>query len=145
MRAREGEALAVDLRERLVSFASEREGMESLAPLVPERYRCKLLERLASLPQVQPDEERLLQEVLYYAEKADITEELTRLKSHERQFVGALEVREPVGRRLDFLLQEMLREVNTIGAKANDTEIAVRVVAAKGILEKLKEQVQNIE
>ena len=91
------------------------------------------------------DEARILTEVAIFADKADINEELTRLKSHIKQFDHILTMLEPIGRKLDFLLQEMNREVNTIGSKANDSEIAKEVVEMKSILEKMKEQVQNIE
>ena len=84
-------------------------------------------------------------EVAVFADKADITEELTRLESHKLQFLDTLEHTEPIGRKLDFLVQEMNREVNTIGSKANDSIITKNVVEMKSLLEKMKEQVQNIE
>ena len=92
-----------------------------------------------------PDEARIAQEVVLMADRCDITEELVRFASHLVQFDAALEAVEPVGRKLDFLLQELGREVNTIGSKANDSEIASCVVELKAELEKIREQVQNIE
>ena len=93
----------------------------------------------------QIDETRILTEVAVFADKADINEEITRLKSHIQQFMQTLNEQEPIGRKLDFLVQEMNREANTIGSKANDSNIAKKVVEIKSLLEKLKEQVQNIE
>ena len=93
----------------------------------------------------QADEDRILTEVAFFADKADISEEITRLESHVIQFLQILDECEPLGRKLDFLLQEMNREVNTIGSKANDSRIAREVVEMKSLLEKVKEQVQNIE
>ena len=93
----------------------------------------------------QLDETRLLTEVAVFADKADINEEVTRLKSHLQQFLQTLDSIEPIGRKLDFIVQEMNREANTIGSKANDSNIAKKVVDIKSLLEKLKEQVQNIE
>jgi uncharacterized protein (TIGR00255 family) len=91
------------------------------------------------------DETRILTEVAVFADKADINEEITRLRSHIQQFIQTLNENEPIGRKLDFLVQEMNREANTIGSKANDSNIAKKVVEIKSLLEKLKEQVQNIE
>jgi len=91
------------------------------------------------------NDDRVAQEVAMLAERSDVTEELTRLESHVAQFRSALKSKEAVGKRLDFLLQEMGREVNTIGSKANDAEISTQVMALKSELEKIREQVQNIE
>ena len=106
----------------------------------------KLIEKITAenLP-VDTNDERLLKEVLLYADKADITEEITRLESHFRQFDGFLAASEPVGRSLDFLLQEMFREITTLGNKAGSSDITPIVVAFKSELEKIREQVQNIE
>ena len=93
----------------------------------------------------QVDEDRILTEVAFFADKADISEEITRLESHVSQFFRILNEKQPLGRKLDFLLQEMNREVNTIGSKANDSRIAREVVEMKSLLEKVNEQVQNIE
>jgi uncharacterized protein (TIGR00255 family) len=106
-----------------------------------------LLERIknAGLDAPAPDDERLLKEIVYFADRVDITEELTRLQSHFKQFDDCLKSREPVGRMLDFLAQEMNREVNTIGSKANDSLISREVVTLKSELEKFREQAQNVE
>jgi uncharacterized protein (TIGR00255 family) len=91
------------------------------------------------------DDERLLKEIVYFADRSDITEELTRLQSHFQQFGDCLKSKEPVGRMLDFLAQEMNREINTIGSKANDSHISRAVVMLKTELEKFREQAQNVE
>jgi uncharacterized protein (TIGR00255 family) len=92
-----------------------------------------------------PDDERLSKEIVYFADRSDISEELTRLESHFQQFDDCVKSKEPVGRTLDFLAQEMNREVNTIGSKANDSLISREVVTLKAELEKFREQVQNVE
>lgn len=145
-REREGEALAADLRERVERLKSLREAMTKEAAEVPRLYRDRLRERLATLGvEGCVDEVRLAQEIALFAERADITEELVRLASHLEQLTGALATPGPVGRRLEFLLQEANREVNTIGAKAQGLNLSYLVVECKAELEKLREQVQNIE
>ena len=116
-------------------------------PVVAQRYREQLRERVkgAGLEAPAPDDERLLKEIVYFAERSDISEELTRLQSHFQQFDDCLKSKEPVGRVLDFLAQEMNREVNTIGSKANDSLISRDVVTLKAELEKFREQAQNVE
>ena len=147
MREREGAHLERDLRKRVRALrgAVVRIGRE--APKVVVRYREALRERIAAagveLPQVE--DERLLREVIYFADRSDIAEELTRLESHFKQFEDCLKTGEPVGRTLDFLAQEMNREVNTIGSKANDSLISREVVQLKAELEKFREQAQNVE
>lgn len=146
MRRNEGEATATDLRERLVQLASLLEGVEQRAPLIPQEWQSKLMERLARLQQgFEWDPQRVAQEVAVYADRCDISEELTRFRSHLAQFYGLFEDAEPVGRRMDFLVQELNREVNTMGSKSNDAELTKTVVAMKAELEKIREQVQNIE
>ncbi len=145
MREREGESLARDLTQKLNGLADLRAQIEARAPLVVSEYRDKLNARIAQLLDGQLDEARLAAEVALFADRAAIDEELVRLQSHIDQTRAALGAQEPVGRKLDFLVQEMGREVNTIGSKAQDAEIARLVVAAKGEIEKLREQVQNIE
>jgi uncharacterized protein (TIGR00255 family) len=146
MRKREGEHLAEDLFRRLQNLKKIVENMAREAPEVAGHVRNRLRARMEELLQnADIGEDRLLSEVAVWVEKADITEELTRLHSHMRQFAEALESAEPVGRRLDFLIQEMNREVNTIGSKAGLASISEWVVEGKSILEKMKEQVQNIE
>ena len=121
--------------------------VQKLAPESQARYRQQLIERIkaAGLPAPAADDERLIKEVVYFADRSDITEELTRLESHFKQFADCLKTAEPVGRTLDFLAQEMNREINTIGSKANDAGIAHTIVEAKTELEKIREQVQNVE
>jgi len=115
--------------------------------MVQERYREQLRQRIknAGLPEPATDDERLLKEIVYFADRSDISEELTRLQSHFQQFDDCVKSSEPVGRVLDFLAQEMNREINTIGSKANDGAIARQVVTLKTELEKFREQAQNVE
>ncbi|PAW73404.1 MAG: YicC family protein [Pedosphaera sp. Tous-C6FEB] len=147
MREREGEHLATDLAERieLIRAAAGRIGAQ--APLVQVQFRARLLERIkaAGLEGIAADDERMLKEVVLFADRSDITEELTRLQSHFKQFADCLKAKEPVGRTLDFLSQEMNREINTIGSKAQDAVISREVVQVKAELERFREQVQNVE
>lgn len=146
MRIREGKVLRGDLEGRIQGLQQKIDSLSQRAPLVVEEYRARLASRLREfLDGREFDEDRVLLEAALFAEKADIQEELTRLASHVEQFSGALHSEEPVGRRLDFLLQEMNREINTIGSKASDQFISSQVVECKSELEKMREQVQNIE
>jgi uncharacterized protein (TIGR00255 family) len=147
MRSREGANLRKDLCERIAALRKSVARVRKEAPLVQKRYREQLLERIrnAGLEELKIDEERLLKEVVYFADRSDISEELTRLQSHFQQFDDCLKSDEPVGRTLDFLAQEMNREINTIGSKANDSAISREVVALKAELEKFREQAQNVE
>jgi uncharacterized protein (TIGR00255 family) len=147
MRAREGAHLREDLTERITVMRQAATRVQKQAPKVTERYREQLRERIhsAGLDTPAPDDERLLKEIMYFADRSDITEELTRLQSHFQQFDDCLKSKEPVGRVLDFLAQEMNREVNTIGSKANDSLISRDVVTLKAELEKFREQAQNVE
>ena len=147
MRKKEGAALGRDLRARLATLRKETAAVAERAPGVAETYRANLLGRIGeALPGTDlAGDERLLKEVALFADKADVTEELVRLDSHFRQADGVLKTGGVVGRALDFLAQEMGREINTVGSKANDGEIARRVVAVKAELERFREQVQNIE
>ena len=146
MRQKEGEALAVDLRRRVLAIQKNVKTISVLAPKVMEHHRGLLLERAAKAGlEIEASDERLLKEIVFFADRSDISEELTRLRSHLDQFFGQLGKDEPVGRTLDFLLQEMFRETNTIGNKANFLAISQIVVGMKTELEKLREQVQNIE
>ncbi len=147
MRKKEGAALGRDLRARLATLRNETAEIAARAPGVAGAYRANLLQRIAAaLPGTDlADDERLLREVALFADKADVVEELVRLDSHFRQADDLLKAGGVVGRTLDFLVQEMGREINTIGSKANDGEIARRVVACKAELERFREQVQNIE
>lgn len=147
MRTREGAALRRDLAERVSTLRKATARVTKQAPAVQLRYREQLLSRLhaAGLEELKLDEERLLKEVIIFADRSDISEELTRLQSHFAQFDDLLKSTEPVGRTLDFLAQEMNREINTIGSKANDALISRDVVVLKTELEKFREQAQNVE
>jgi len=146
MRLREGEALADDLRQRRRTL-EELVGQIGLrGPLMVEEYQLNLQQRLTKLlGNTELDSQRLFQEVALLADRCDVTEELVRLASHFVQFDETLNLREPVGRKLDFLMQELNREVNTIGSKSNDVEITSLVVTLKAEMEKMREQIQNIE
>jgi uncharacterized protein (TIGR00255 family) len=146
MREREGEALAAELGRQLATLSAHLERVAGRAPrrLIAERDRLRVA--VAELLDRRPlDENRLAQEIALIAERLDITEEMTRLTTHIAASRAALGESAPVGRRLGFLGQEMLREINTIGSKANDAEIAQAVIDMKGELEKFREQVENIE
>jgi uncharacterized protein (TIGR00255 family) len=147
MRLTEGAALAADLAGHLADIRREIGHLTGQAPRLPQLWRERLTTRLAELfPEGAPvDETRLAQEVAFLAERRDVAEELARLESHLTQFQQTLGSQEPVGRKQEFLLQEMLREVNTIGSKGGDLAISQAVLAIKGSLERLREQVQNIE
>ncbi|WP_074011093.1 YicC/YloC family endoribonuclease [Numidum massiliense] len=146
MRATEGVELAKDIRKRIERIATAVQTMWAHAPLVVESYRRRMGERLQqSLREVQLDEARLLTEAAVFAEKCAIDEELTRLDSHCKHALQLLSSTEPIGRKCDFLVQEMNREINTIGSKANALAISQIVVDVKSELEKIREQVQNIE
>jgi uncharacterized protein (TIGR00255 family) len=147
MREREGAHLARDLVKRIALMRQAVAQVQKHAPAVAERYRQHLIERIKSAGLEAPgaDDERLLKEVVYFADRSDISEELTRLQSHFQQFEDCRKSKEPVGRMLDFLAQEINREINTIGSKANDSLISREVVTLKAELEKFREQVQNVE
>jgi uncharacterized protein (TIGR00255 family) len=147
MREREGAHLGRDLAQRIVTMRKAVAQIQKHAPSVAERYRTQLIERIKSAGIEAPgaDDDRLLKEVIYFADRSDISEELTRLQSHFQQFEAGYKSKEPVGRMLDFLAQEMNREINTIGSKANDTLISREVVTLKTELEKFREQAQNVE
>jgi len=146
MRKSEGKNLALDLKERLERIAHLSGEVKRRSPSVVEGYRKRLLERVSEMTGgLEVDPSRLHQEVAYLAERSDTTEEVVRIESHLRQFGQMLELDEPLGRKMDFLLQEINREVNTVSAKANDVVISQKVVEIKAELEKMREQVQNIE
>ena len=147
MREREGAHLAKDLTARIEIMRKCVSKIQKHAPQVQKRYREQLLQRLKSAGVEAPaiEDERMLKEIVYFADRSDISEELTRLQSHFQQFADCLKATEPVGRTLDFLAQEMNREINTIGSKANDSEISRAVVTLKTELEKFREQAQNVE
>ena len=145
MRVREGAALAEDLTFHLKEVTRLRDEIAVLAPKVPLIYQEKLQARIRELGVQEIDPQRLAQEVALMADRCAIDEELSRLVSHIGQMNATIKAEGETGRRLDFLTQELNREVNTIGSKASDAEITKLVVAAKSEIEKLREQVQNVE
>ncbi|HEX9860749.1 MAG TPA: YicC/YloC family endoribonuclease [Nitrospirota bacterium] len=146
MRAREGGSLAKDITKRAGMLAANIDEIEKRSPVVVEEYRAKLAARIAKLSEgVELDPARLTQEVALMADRSDVTEEIVRARSHFAQLAEMIASEVPAGRKMDFLIQEINREVNTIGSKASDKDIAYRVVDMKAELEKVREQVQNIE
>lgn len=146
MRQKEGEHLKEDLIEKIRNNEKILEIIEQTAPLTAENYRSKLYAKLKEvLDDTNIDEQRILTEAAVFAEKIAVDEEIVRLKSHMKQFRELLETDEPVGRKLDFLVQEINREINTIGSKAQNLEITKCVVNMKSESEKIREQIQNIE
>jgi uncharacterized protein (TIGR00255 family) len=146
MREREGKHLAKDLIHRLKIIRAEIKNVRSLFPEVVKKYRTALFERIEKAGlNLALDDERLLKEVSIFADRSDVSEELTRLDSHLAQFAHHLRKNEPVGRTLEFMTQEIFRELNTLGAKSNDAVISQHVVACKAELEKIREQIQNLE
>ena len=146
MRHTEGGKLTVDLLQRLDLISEHLQTVAERAPHVVTDYQERLQERLQTmLGEIELDETRLANEILYFADRASITEELVRFDSHLVQGREALASCDPIGRKLDFLIQEMNREINTIGSKANDLKIGQQVVSVKSELEKIREQIQNLE
>ena len=146
MREREGKHLAKDLIHRLKVVRQSLKEVRKMHPAVAAKYRETLRERInkAGLD-LAPNDDRLLKEVALFADRSDVSEELTRLESHLAQFAHHLRKNEPVGRTLEFITQEISRELNTLGAKAGDAEISRHVVACKAEVEKVREQIQNLE
>jgi uncharacterized protein (TIGR00255 family) len=148
MRAVEGQALAADLRDQCATVALCLDLIEKQAPLVSEAYRKRIQDRvneaLESL-NVTIEPADLVREVALYADRADISEEIVRLRSHLLQFAAALELDESAGRKMEFICQEMGRETNTIGSKANDALISQQIVEIKTALERIREQIQNVQ
>ena len=146
LRAEEGANLRADLLGRINTLREYREQLIARASGVPARYREQLMKRLeeSGLP-LPADDERIIKEIALFADRCDVSEETTRLLSHLDQFENICDKQEAVGRTLDFLCQEIFRELNTTGSKANDAELAQLVVTAKTELEKIREQVQNVE
>ena len=146
MRVSEGKALCNDIRARTKELQGIMDRLSEQAPKVSERYRRTLKERVrASGVELDLDDPRFLREVALFADRSDISEEIIRLRSHLKQTLKTFTSTTPVGRRLDFLLQEMFREITTIGSKANDETIVNEVIRFKAELERVREQVQNIE
>ncbi|MEO6005388.1 MAG: YicC/YloC family endoribonuclease [Opitutus sp.] len=146
MRAQEGEALLVDLLTRLTLLRSHVDAIAARAPLVAPNYRELLLQRLRQAGlELDINDERVLREIALFADRCDVTEELTRLRSHFEQFATLLKSEAEIGRKSEFILQEIGREVNTIGSKANDLSISRAVIELKNELERVREQIANVE
>jgi len=146
MRAREGTALAADLAARVETLAAAVETIAKRSPLVVQAYRENLLQRLRTAGlELDVGDERVLREIALFADRIDISEELTRLRSHLAQFTQLAGESDPVGRKAEFILQEIGREINTVGSKANDIEVARAVIEFKNELERIREQIQNVE
>nr|WP_245208782.1 YicC/YloC family endoribonuclease [Gottfriedia endophytica] len=145
MKEKEGTQLKKDVVLRLNSIEESLEKIKPYAPNVIKSYQNKLQAKLNEVLNQSIDEQRLLAEVMIFADRSDITEEQVRLKSHIEMFNETLQLNESIGRKLDFIVQEMNREINTIGSKANDILISKLVIEMKNNLEKIREQVQNIE
>lgn len=148
MRKTEGAKLVVDILERISQMKSRLEKIESQSPQIVEAYRQKMRDRLTDLlgdMGIQIDEVRIAHEIAIFADKTNVTEEIVRLKSHFDQIADIIDQGGAAGRKLDFLVQEMNREVNTIGSKSPDFEISNDVIELKSELEKIREQIQNIE
>lgn len=148
MRRQEGEALAADLRANCGAVAEELTGVEARSPQVADAYRDKLRERVGQAVEnlgVSLEPSDLIREVAMFVDRSDISEETVRLRSHLEQFEATIAAGDQTGRKLEFIAQEMGREVNTIGSKANDAEISAHVVEIKAALERIREQVQNVE
>jgi len=146
MRKEEGINLQKDLEQRIDAIENHAAEIESWHPEVVKEYQNKLKERIKSLNEgMESDETRIAQETALLADRCDITEEITRLKSHLNQFRNYVNTNEPIGRKLEFITQEINREVNTVGSKSSNIKISNRVIEIKSELEKIREQVQNIE
>ncbi len=148
MRTAEGRLLAADLRKHAILIEERLESVRTRTPLVVEEYRQRLAARITELiadSSVRLAEADLLKEVAIYAERSDISEEISRLAGHLQHFAGCMSSGEPAGRKLEFIAQEMLREVNTIGSKASDNQIARDTIDMKSAIDRIKEQVQNVE
>jgi uncharacterized protein (TIGR00255 family) len=148
MRSEEGQAMASDLQANCRTIATELEQVEKRAPLVVEHYRNRITDRLNRLLaeyDVEVEASDVVREIGLFAERSDISEEIVRLRSHLEQFQSIMQVPEGGGRKLDFVTQEMFREANTIGSKANDAEIGHHVIEIKAAVERIREMIQNIE
>jgi uncharacterized protein (TIGR00255 family) len=146
MRAQEGESLLVDFLARLRLLKTHVEAIAARAPHVTANYRELLMQRLRQAGlELDVNDERVLKEIALFADRTDVTEELTRLRSHFDQFTGLLKSSGEIGRKAEFILQEIGREVNTIGSKANDLTISKAVIELKNELERVREQIANVE
>ncbi len=149
MRRREGAALEIDLRERLAELAAATTDMETDQDTEVDAWRRRLTERLEQVLDAEQmeylGESRMVAEVALYADKADVNEEIQRLRSHIDMFDSLLSSESPIGKQLDFVLQEMNRELNTLGSKSVSRELTAKVIEQRSIVERMREQVQNIE
>jgi uncharacterized protein (TIGR00255 family) len=148
MRSDEGAAMAVDMAENCTAIAAELDHIAERAPLVVEGYRSRLTERLNKLLgeyDIRTEPSDVIREVGLFGERSDISEEVVRLRSHLEQFDAVMKLNESSGRKLEFLTQEMFRETNTIGSKANDAEIGRHVIEIKAAIERIREMIQNVE
>jgi uncharacterized protein (TIGR00255 family) len=146
MRAKEGEALLIDFLSRLETLRRHVDAVAARASTVPAAYREQLLQRLRQAGlELDVNDERVLKEIALFADRSDVTEELTRLRSHFEQFTALLKSQAEIGRKSEFILQEIGREVNTIGSKANDLAISRAVIELKNELERVREQIANVE
>jgi len=148
MRLTEGKSLAADMSENIDVLKRCVGEIEKIAPTVPEQYRKRLTERIAAIMSSQSlrlDESALIREVALFADRCDISEETVRFRSHIEQFEYAMHNEKCCGKKLDFLTQELFRETNTMGAKANDAGIAKHVIEMKTVIERIREMVQNVE
>lgn len=146
MRGTEGSALEVDLRERLGELRGAVSSIRRESATTVSRYRELLMQRLGQAElDIDLSDERVLKEIALFADKCDISEEQTRLDSHFDQFTECLDAGSPIGRKLEFILQEVNREFNTIGSKSNNVEVSRLVIEAKNEIERIREQIQNVE
>jgi uncharacterized protein (TIGR00255 family) len=146
MRAKEGDALLSDFNERIAVCRGQVDAVAARAPAVVPAYRVQLLKRLREAGlELNVEDERVLREIALFADRCDVTEEITRFRSHIDQLAALLKSQEEIGRKADFILQEMGREANTIGSKANDLAIAKSVIELKNELERIREQMANVE
>jgi uncharacterized protein (TIGR00255 family) len=148
MRIEEGKAMAADLAANAQLIATQLDTIEARAPLVGDMYRARLTERLTKILadyQITLQPTDLIREISIYAERSDISEEIVRLRSHLEQYSATLDLPESSGRKLEFLTQEMFRETNTIGSKANDVQISTSVIEIKAAIERIREMIQNVE
>ena len=146
MRAREGSALLTDFLTRIATLQTHVTAISTRAPQVPKNYREQLMQRLRQAGlELDLTDDRVLKEVALFADRCDISEELTRLGSHLEQFTGLVKGSAEIGRKAEFILQEIGREVHTIGSKANDLTISRAVIELKNELERIREQIANVE
>jgi uncharacterized protein (TIGR00255 family) len=146
MRSKEGAALLSDFNERIALCRRHVDAVATRAPAVAPAYRVQLLKRLREAGlELNVEDERVLREIALFADRSDVTEEITRFRSHVDQLASLLKSEDEIGRKADFILQEMGREANTIGSKANDLEIAKSVIELKNELERIREQMANVE